>query len=839
MSFPLRFSFPEAFLLIALYGAGALLGDYAHLELFWGVWAMFGSVVVLMVFSCYSSAWGLMVAVLAYAIGAYLQGLPYVMLVQFGEALAVAIFYRRTRDNLVVLVGFYWLLVGMPATGLYQYFQLDNGSAMTLIQMLRAGINGVFNALVAVLVVQVMLLLRWWRCQPGERQPTITLRQLLFNLLLAAVMLPSLLIIVLDGHHQTALVEQAIQNELNVLSRDMASKLARSTPEERRAQVERYEYDSMYEAHRIDITLLSEAGMVEASTRLEIKPGAIYDPRHDGEISQVGNQVFRWQPRMEGQIAGLRWKNMRYVMESPVGGEIKGKLVAEISISYFQQQISEGVLRNFLILSGLTLLAFFLGGYLSRLIVVPLTQLAEETDNLRVKLITEQELRLPDVPVAEMENLVLNFREMAGTLSRSFNDLYDLNEKLEARVVERTSELSLVNRQLQREVQASNEQALQLMRATVELETQKFALDQHSIVAITDRYGTITYVNDKFCEISQYSREELLGQNHRILNSGYHSHDFFQAMLSTIAQGKVWQGEIRNRRRDGSFYWVDTSIVPFMDSRGNPYQYVAIRTDITERKRNEEELIHARDQAEAASRAKSDFLSRMSHELRTPLNAIIGFTQLLESGVDGDLNPAQRESAGHILQSGWHLLDLINEILDLARIESGRMAINLESVEFGPMAEECADMIMPFANQRNVVIDSRIAAQDGQWWIRADRVRVKQVLLNLMSNAVKYNRAEGLVTLASERTDSGMIRIAVSDCGIGIAEDQIPRLFQPFSRLDADKSEIQGAGVGLAVTKSLVELMGGRIGVESVVGEGTTFWFELMAGNPPSNEVWR
>ncbi len=836
MILPSRFPLPESLLLIFLYSAAALLGDYFHLELFWGVWAGFGSIVVLMVFACHPPAWGVVVAALAYAAGTWFYGAPYAMLVLFGEALAVGLFYRHMRGNLVMLVGLYWLLAGMPVTGLYQYFILDNGSAMTLIQMLRAGINGVFNALVATLLVHLALLLRWWRCGPGERQPTITLRQLLFNLLLAAVMMPSLLIIVLDGHHQTALVESAIRNELSLLSRNMAGKLGRATQDERRSYVERYEYDNMYETHRIDVTLIGESGMVEASTRLDLKPGAIYDPRHDGEISRIGNGVYRWQPRKDGEVVGLRWKNTRYVMESVVGGEFRGKLVAEISISYFQQQISEGVLRNFLILSGLTLLAFFLGGYLSRLMAVPLIQLAEETDNLRFKLISEQELHLPDIPVAEMENLVINFREMASTLSRSFNDLYDLNEKLEVRVIERTSELSLVNRQLQKEVQASNDQALQLMYATVELETQKFALDQHSIVAITDRDGVITYVNDKLCEISQYSREELLGCNHRVLNSGFHSREFFRQMLSTISQGKVWKGEIRNRRKDGEIYWVDTTIVPFMDSRGNPYQYVAIRTDITERKRNEEELIHAKDEAEAASRAKSEFLSRMSHELRTPLNAIIGFTQLLESGVDGELNSGQRESVGHILQSGWHLLDLINEILDLSRIESGRMAINMENIELIPLVDECADMIMPAANERNIVLDNGISRQPGAWWIRADRMRVKQVLLNLMSNAVKYNKSEGSVVLGCAPGDNGMVRISVSDCGIGIADDQITSLFQPFSRLDADKSEVQGAGVGLAVTKNLVELMGGRIGVDSVVGEGTTFWFELMSGSAPQAE---
>lgn len=836
MIFPLRLPLPESLLLVTIYTGAALLGNFLQIELFWGMYAMFGSIAVMMVFYRHSPVWGGAVAALAYATGTLFVESPHFLAMQFGEALAIAFFFRRMQGNLVLLAGLYWLVCGMPATGLYQYFVLGNDLVMTAIQMLRAGINGVFNALIATLLIQALLLLRWWRCAPGERQPTITLQQLLFNLLLASVLLPSLLIVVLDGRHQMALLEASIRDELSQLGGGVAGKLVNSAPSDQRAYLDHYGSDNLYEAHRIDITLLGESGVVEASTRTGVKPGTLYDLRRDGDVNQVGGGLYRWRPRPENAAPGSRWKDIRYVMESPVGGEFKGTLVAEISVPVSQQQIAEGVLRNFLILGGLTMLAFLMGGYLSRLMVVPLTQLAEETDNLGFKLITEQELHFPDIPVEEMENLVLNFRGMASTLARSFNDLYDLNEKLEARVIERTSELSQVNRQLQQEVKASNEQALQLMRATVELETQKFALDQHSIVAITDSRGTITYVNDKFCEISQYSREELLGQNHRVLNSGFHSREFFRQMLSTISQGKVWQGEIRNRRKDGSIYWVDTTVVPFMDSRGNPYQYAAIRTDITERKRNEEELIHAKEEAEAASRAKSEFLSRMSHELRTPLNAIIGFTQLLESGVDGELTSAQRESAGHILQSGWHLLDLINEILDLARIESGRMAINMENVELQPLVDECADMIMPVANEKGIILDNHIASQPGNWWIRADRVRIKQVLLNLMSNAVKYNKPDGEVGLTCEEAPNGMIRIAVTDRGNGISADHIASLFQPFSRLDADKSEIQGAGVGLAVTKSLVELMGGRIGVDSTVGEGATFWFELMAGGPAHEE---
>jgi PAS domain S-box-containing protein len=631
----------------------------------------------------------------------------------------------------------------------------------------------------------------------------------------------------------------------------------------------------------------------------------------------------------------------------------------------------------------------------------------------------------------------------------------------------------------------------QLRASLKEIGDLKAALDEHAIVAITDPQGRITFVNDKFCAISKYSREELLGQDHRIINSGFHPREFIRDLWTTITRGCVWHGEIKNRAKDGSFYWVDTTIVPFLNEQGKPRQYVAIRADITERKRAEEarraseeryralfdyapdgiviadgesyyidanasicrmlgytrdELIglHASDivvpaeiqhvgpalsvikagsqysrdwqfrrkdgsvfdaeviatvmpdgnllgmirdiserkraekalnaselryrrlfesakdgilildaetgkvvevnpfliaalgfsheqllgkavwelgffrdiwanaekfaelkakeyvryenlpletadgqrievefisnvylvngskviqcnvrdvtarreaenalirsheelesrvaqrteelsaatgVAERANHAKSEFLSRMSHELRTPLHAILGFAQLLEMDVQ---NPSDAESVAQIVRAGNHLLGLINEVLDLARVESGKLALTPEPVSVRETLEETLSLVKPMATERRVRLEPLAGDLDCE--VLSSSGRFKQVMINLLSNAVKFNRRGGTVAVSCEKIED-CLRIQVADSGRGISAGNMAKLFVPFERIDEVDTVIEGSGLGLSLSKHLIEAMDGKIGVESTPGHGSTFWVELplIQGTP-------
>ncbi|MEO5669547.1 MAG: ATP-binding protein, partial [Ramlibacter sp.] len=250
--------------------------------------------------------------------------------------------------------------------------------------------------------------------------------------------------------------------------------------------------------------------------------------------------------------------------------------------------------------------------------------------------------------------------------------------------------------------------------------------------------------------------------------------------------------------------------------------------------RVESELNEAMTAADQANRAKSDFLSSMSHELRTPLNAILGFAQLLETGAPAP-TPTQKRNIEQILKAGWYLLELINEILDLSLIESGTLTLSKEPVSLSEVMVECRAMVEPQARNRG--LGMTFPSFDVPCFINVDRTRVKQVLINLLFNAIKYNRPQGTVRVECRPGGAQSIRISVHDTGVGLAPEQLAQLFQPFNRLGQEAGAEEGTGIGLVVTKRLVQLMGGTIGAESTVGEGSHFWIEFEVAAVPRLEI--
>ena len=508
-----------------------------------------------------------------------------------------------------------------------------------------------------------------------------------------------------------------------------------------------------------------------------------------------------------------------------------------------------------------------------------------------------------------------------------------------------------------RQVDSSNNKLRELAN---NLEFQKFALDQHAIVSITNVEGDITYANERFCEISGYRMDELLGQNHRIVRSDEHSDAFFEQMWQTIKKGEVWTGEVKNRSRDGSCYWVSATIVPFLGEDGEPFQYAAIRTDITKSKQMEEmllesnrflksltdamgegvyaldaegvcqflnlegkkllgwsrealangnihDLIHyqldqqgkrvkaehcnilnsvqqgeiyrsenedfvrrdgsvfpvslvsvplfgeegfsgsvtvfqditqrretelmmatAKEEAERASMMKSEFLANMSHEIRTPLNAVIGMSYL---ALETELNPKQQEYISKAKGAAEGLLGIINDILDFTKIEAGKLNIETTDLHLAEIIDNVISVVALQAQGKGLEILIDIAPEIPAKLL-GDPLRIQQVLVNLVNNAIKFTeKGEIIISIQTGQIEADRVTLhfSVSDTGIGMTPEQLSRLFKPFTQADASTTRRHGGtGLGLAISKRFIELMHGHIRVESEISKGSTFSFDLL-----------
>ncbi len=401
--------------------------------------------------------------------------------------------------------------------------------------------------------------------------------------------------------------------------------------------------------------------------------------------------------------------------------------------------------------------------------------------------------------------------------------LQQQNQKLEQEVVRRT--------------QITKEQIR-------ELEQLQLALDQHAIVSAADPQGRIIEVNDKFCEVSGYSRKELIGQNHGILKSNEHPPELYQQLWQTITAGEVWEGELCNRKRGGGRYWVKATIVPFHDIHGAINRYVSIRTDITAQIEQERLLLEQQTALANASRAKDEFLAAMSHELRTPLASIIGHTEyLLESQYCGG-SDCPLEQANEVLQSidssGRNQLALVNDILDMSKIESGKFSIEEAPYDLEQLLIEVERMFELRVRDRLIGFGVTLQ-QIPEWRLIGDRHRIVQVLTNLLGNAFKFT-TDGRVDLTVWH-DQRQLYFQVVDSGIGMISSVMARLFQRFEQADGSISRrFGGSGLGLYISRSLVELMGGQIEASSREGEGSTFLLSLpyreseIAATPPETE---
>ena len=505
----------------------------------------------------------------------------------------------------------------------------------------------------------------------------------------------------------------------------------------------------------------------------------------------------------------------------------------------------------------------------------------------------EKEKRAAELSVANKELAFQNDEKekRAAELSVANKELAFQNEEKE----KRAAELGIANKEL-------NQSEELLQNSLKEVSDYKDALDETTIIALTDQKGIIRKVNSNFCKISKYKEEELIGQDHRIINSGYHPKEFIRDLWETIAKGKIWKGELKNKAKDGTFYWVETTIVPFLNEKGKPYQYLAIRVDTTKRKESEEqlktvnkdlafqneekekraaelviankELAFQNDEKERramelsvaykvveesrtslekkaeqlaiTSKYKSEFLANMSHELRSPLNSLLILAQQLHENSDGNLTDKQVRYAKTIQSCGEDLIQLINDILDLSKIESGIISANISTVRIAEIIDFIDTTYKPIAESRNlkftIETDNDLPAS-----MTTDMQRVNQILKNLLSNAFKFTE-KGEVTLKISEAHGNLkpgqpkldyarrvISFSVNDTGIGIPHEKQLIIFEAFQQAEGSTSrKYGGTGLGLSISRGLVELLGGTIELKSELGRGSSFTLFLPLETIPN-----
>ena len=402
-------------------------------------------------------------------------------------------------------------------------------------------------------------------------------------------------------------------------------------------------------------------------------------------------------------------------------------------------------------------------------------------------------------------------------------------------------------------------------------------------IVITDTSGRIDYVNPRFTETTGYTFEEAFGQNPRILKSGKQPVEVYQQMWQTLSAGRVWRGELENRAKDGHTYWEQASISPVRNTAGEITHYVAVKENITQYKRLLEELEQSRNELERrvlertheladanaslqqeiaerkiveealaaerrnlentvalrtkqlqeslkkieeANQHKSRFLSSMSHEFRTPLNAILGFADLLSKQFFGSLNEKQAQYVNLIEQSGNHLLALINDLLDIAKIDAGRVELLMNEFSITDLLQDSAQMVSTQCRQKHITLE--VTPPSAVDTITGDLRRCRQIMLNLLSNAVKFTPEYGRIMVSAEQESPLVVKFSVQDTGIGIDLDKQDKIFSEFYQADQVRdAEMGGTGIGLALTRRLVQLHHGEIGVVSEPGKGSTFWFTL------------
>lgn len=530
-----------------------------------------------------------------------------------------------------------------------------------------------------------------------------------------------------------------------------------------------------------------------------------------------------------------------YSQTSSLDNIFSAKLLVQVPTKPQIDYIRKIYIKNLLIMLFTAIIALVAAIILSNKLVKPMLRLTQITTDLPQKILAQEEVILTNSNIAEIDSLTRNFQSMILALNQMFQNIINTNETLEERVETRTQELSNINDELASEVHR-RQKVEEILREREERYELAISGTNDGIWDWNLLTGEI-YYSPAWMRILGYENE-LLPHLLSTWSDNVHADELEQAMqyINDHLEGKtdIYQCSYRMKHRNGNYIWIAAKGKCIRSEQNQPYRFVGIITDITDKKIAEEQLKSAKEEAEIANLTKGEFLATMSHEIRTPMNAVIGMTGLL---LDTQLTPQQLEFAEIIRNSGDAMLTLINDILDFSKIESGKLEIEEQIFNLRTCLEESLDLVAPKASEKGLEL-AYLMYPETYEVISGDVTRLRQILVNLLSNAIKFtNSGEVILSVTSQIKDQSdsefisqqnsqlyEIKFTVKDTGIGIPEDKMHRLFKPFSQVDASTTRhYGGTGLGLVISKRLTELMGGKMWVESTVGQGSNFIFTIVS----------
>ncbi|MEM1168080.1 MAG: response regulator [Cyanobacteria bacterium P01_H01_bin.35] len=957
------------------------LGNFFKIHLFFGVDFLFGSIASLIVVYLYGTKWGTLVALIASTHTYFLWGHPYAIIIFTLEIMFVGVMLNRQRSqNIVLLDGIYWIFLGMPLVVLFYIFVLDVSVTQTLLIMLKQSVNGLFNALIANLIISYLPIYKLVGFLRGKKH--FSFQQTIFNLLMAFIIFPALTLTIFNGKHIVSTIENDIQKELiaakipivnnlkywyekhlntivelakigtqasnletatlqqsislihktfpsfmkiyvtdasgNIIAaepefneagesmfnlnisdkynlKEIAKKLepeitdvdrdrASITPHVgivipvvRNNQFEGIVYGSLDLSQVSKFLQLNtqlneiegiEVILVDGDNYIIANSDSVVTIREKLDLLETGNvyydgDFFKWQPKTPGMPKMKRWKESFYGVKVKVSPDLSWSLYIKQATAPYIEYLDTSYIRNLSTMQIIAILGLIISVWVSKRLVAPMLELAQVTTDLPQKLLSESVPRdLPQSGIAEINTLTANFQLMAVALQEKFIEIKHTNASLEKRVIERTEELNKKNEALSAEI-------IQRRRIESILSDRE---ERYELAVSGTNDGIWDWnIQTNECYFSPTWMRILGHQDNPLPNilstwsDNVHLDDLEATIQDVEAhlQGKteLYENTHRLKHRDGYYVWIFAKGKCTRDLEDQPYRIVGTITDITEKKQAEDELRIAKEEAEIANRTKSEFLATMSHEIRTPMNAVIGMTGLL---LDTPLNPQQLDFVEIIRNSGDALLILINDILDFSKIESDKLELEEQPFNLRNCIEECLDLLAPKATKKKLELAYLIDPQTPEV-ILGDITRLRQVLVNLLSNGVKFTETGEVVVSVSaspqnpeldssenrdypitnqtECTQADIsspifytIQFAVKDTGIGIPRDLEYRLFKPFSQVDASTSRhYGGTGLGLAISKRLTEIMGGTMWVESEVDVGSTFFFTMVSSAVPNH----